>query len=70
MDGLNEYYLEQLYDTLSKEHMKLMTELKQNKDDTSKDRDIQKQITMVNSLMIGSLKLRNLKKKILLKGTA
>jgi hypothetical protein len=69
MDGLNEYYLEQLYDTLSKEHMKLMNELKQNKDD-SKDTDIQKQITMLNSLMINSLKLRNLKKKIMLKGTA
>jgi len=64
MNGeMTENYLEQLYDNLSREHMRLMTELKKN-DETVKETDIQKQLTMLNMLMVGSLKLKNLKKKI------
>ena len=64
MNGeMTENYLEQLYDNLSIEHMRLMTELKKN-DETVKETDIQKQLTMLNMLMVGSLKLKNLKKKI------
>ena len=60
---MTEQYLEQLYDNLSREHMRLMTELKKN-DETVNEKDIQKQLTMLNMLMVGSLKLKNLKKKI------
>jgi len=64
MNGdLTEQYLEQLYDTLSREHARLMTELKKN-DESVREIDIQKQITMLNMLMVGSLKLRNFKKKL------
>jgi hypothetical protein len=64
MNGeMTEQYLEQLYDNLSREHMRLMTELKKN-DETVNEKDIQKQLTMLNMLMVGSLKLKNLKKKI------
>ena len=60
---MSEQYLEQLYDTLSREHVRLMTELKKN-DESVKETDLQKQLTMLNMLMVGSLKLRNFKKKL------
>lgn len=60
---MSEQFLEQLYDNLSREHMRLMTELKKN-DETVNEKDIQKQLTLLNMLMVGSLKLKNLKKKI------
>jgi len=67
---LTEQYLDKLYDDLAREQMRLMTELKNCKDPehSSKEQDIQKQLTQLNTLMIGTLRLRNLKKKILLKG--
>lgn len=66
---MTESYLEKLYDDLSKEQMRLMTEMKNCKDpeSSSKEQDIQKQLTLLNTLMINTLRLRNLKKKILLK---
>jgi len=60
---MTEQSLDQLYDTLSREHARLMGELKKN-DGSVKDTDIQKQLTLLNCLMVGSLKLRNLKKKL------
>jgi len=60
---MSEQYLEQLYDTMSREHLRLMTELKKN-DESVKETDIQKQLTLLNMLMVGSLKLRNFKKKL------
>ena len=69
MSDLTEQYLDKLYDDLSKEQMRLMGELKNCKDpeSSSKEQDIQKQLTLLNTLMINTLRLRNLKKKILLK---
>jgi len=66
---LTENYLDKLYDDLSKEQMRLMTEMKNCKDaeSSSKEQDIQKQLSYLNTLMINSLRLRNLKKKIMLK---
>ena len=66
---MTESYLEKLYDDLSKEQMRLMTEMKNCKDpeSSSKEQDIQKQLSLLNTLMINTLRLRNLKKKILLK---
>lgn len=68
-NDLTESYLDNLYDTLSKEQMRLMTEMKNCKDpeSSSKEQDIQKQLTLLNTLMISTLRLRNLKKKIQLK---
>ena len=69
---LNEQYLEKLYDDLAKDQMRLMTEMKNCKDPehSAKEQDIQKQLTLLNSLMISALRLRNLKKKIVLKGNS
>lgn len=47
-NDLTESYLDNLYDTLSKEQMRLMTEMKNCKDpeSSSKEQDIQKQLTL------------------------
>ena len=66
---LNEQNLDKIYEDFSKEQMRLMTEMKNCKDAESngKEQDIQKQLTLLNTLMINTLRLRNLKKKIMLK---
>jgi hypothetical protein len=69
-NDMNEQYLEKLYEDLSKEQMKLLNEMKNCKgqaEDTSKEKDIQKQLTLYNTLMINTLRLRNLKRQIGLK---
>jgi len=49
-----------------------MTAMKNGGDAEEKDKelDIQKQLTMLNSLMIGVLRFRNLRKKIAIKGNS
>lgn len=72
MSDLTEQYLEKLYDDLSKDQMRMLSEMKNCKDPetSSKEQDIQKQLTLLNTLMISTLKLRNLKKKIMLKANS
>lgn len=67
---LTEQYLNKLYEDFSKEQMRLMTVMKNGGDVEEKEKEIevQKQITSLNALMIGILRLRNLRKQILLKG--
>lgn len=69
---LTEHYLEALYDNFSKEQMRLMTDMKNCKDPehSAKEQDIQKQLTLLNTLMLSCLRLRNLKKKITLKANS
>ena len=67
-NDLTESYLDQVYETLNSENMRLMTDLKTDKNSNpEKEVDIGKQISSINTLMFGILKLRNLKKKIALK---
>ena len=69
-NDMNEQYLEKLYDDLSKEQMRLLNDMKNCKgqvEDVSKEKDIQKQLTLYNTLMINTLRLRNLKRQIGLK---
>ena len=47
-DPINEPYLNRVYDEFQREQMRLMTEFKN--DAGIDDKDIQKQITMLNSL--------------------
>ena len=61
---LGENQLNRMYEDFSKEQMRLMTEVK-NGTDMTKDRDIQKQLTMINTITINILSLRNLRKQIL-----
>jgi len=58
--------LDRLYDELSKEQMRLMSDFKTDvsSSEMTKDLSTQKQITLLNTIMISVLRLRNLKKKI------
>jgi hypothetical protein len=63
MNDLTEQYLDKLYDDLSKEQQSLLTDIKSGTSE-SKEKDLQKQFTLLNTLMMNCLRLRNLKKKI------
>lgn len=66
MSDITDQYLVKLYDDLQREQQRLLTEMKNLEvDNMSKETEINKQITLVNNLMTNSLKLRNLKKKLL-----
>ena len=62
-EPINEQYLNRVYEEFQREQMRLMTEFKN--DAGKDDKDIQKQITMLNGLTMSVLKFRNLKKAIL-----
>lgn len=62
-EPINEQYLNRVYEEFQREQMRLMTEFKN--DAGKDDKDIQKQITMLNSLTMSVLRFRNLKKAIL-----
>jgi hypothetical protein len=59
---LNEVYLNRSYDEYQKEQMKLMNDFKN--DAMVEDKDIQKQITLLNTITINILRFRNLRKTI------
>lgn len=56
--------LDRLYDELSKEQMRLMSDFKTDvsSSEIKKDLSTQKQLTLINTIMISVLRLRNLKK--------
>lgn len=62
-NDLTEQYLDKLYEDLQKEQHKLLQDLKTGCD-TIKENENQKQFTLLNTLMMGTLRLRNLRKKI------
>jgi len=71
---ITEQYLNKCYEDFSKEQMRLMNDMKQSggggggeNEPKDKERDIQKQLTMLNSLLLQLLRLRNLRKSLLLK---
>lgn len=59
---INEQFLNRCYDDFQKEQMKLMNDFKN--DAMVEDKDIQKQITLLNTITINILRFRNLKKQI------
>ena len=71
-NDLTEQYLNKCYEDFSKEQMRLMNAMKNGGDTEEKDKelDIQKQLTQLNSLMIGVLRFRNLRKKIATRGNS
>lgn len=61
-------YLDKLYDDLQREQQRLLTDMKNLTDESmSKEADIQKQLTTIANLMTNALKLKNFKKKLILK---
>jgi hypothetical protein len=63
MNDISEQYLNKLYDDLSREQSRILTDIKGGCDET-KDADNQKQFALLNTLMMATLKLRNLRQKI------
>jgi len=65
---ITDQYLNKLYEDLSKEQMRLMSDLKNsNMESGDKEKDITKQFTFLNTLMTTALRYRNLKRKIVSK---
>lgn len=63
---IDEAYLDRITEDFNREQTKLMNDIK-NAVDEEKQKDITKQITILTSLMMAILRLRNLKKKLALK---
>ena len=65
MHDITDQFLNEIYDSFSNENVKLLQELKSTKEIESKrEREIHRQIQLVNSLLVSLLKLRNLRKTI------
>jgi hypothetical protein len=60
---ISEQFLNRLYEDLHKEQMRIVADIR-NASDTTKDKDNQKQFTILNTLMINTLRLRNIRKTI------
>jgi hypothetical protein len=60
---ITEQFLDKLYDDFSKEQSRILNDIKTDRSDT-KEKDQYQQLNIINSLMMSSLKLRNMKKKI------
>jgi len=65
MNDLGENQLNRMYEDFTKEQTKLQTELRNGLDDTSKEKDIEKQLVILNSIATNIIRLRKLKKQIL-----
>ena len=64
---ITEQYLDKFYDDIHKEQLKLMGDFKSGCD-LAKEKDIQQQMTLMNTLMMTAMRLRNKRKKINLEG--
>ena len=60
MDILNEQYFDRIYEDFSREHVKLLQNMRNGTDDKA----TQKQIVMLASLQMSILKLRNFRKTL------
>ena len=63
---IDDNQLERIYDDFSREQGMLMADLK-TKQEEDKEKDIMKELTLINSLMMNTLRLINLRKKIRMK---
>jgi hypothetical protein len=61
-NDITEQYLNQTWENFSKEQMRLMSDIKSGKEE-SELQTIQKQLTQINAIMMGLMRLRNIKKK-------
>jgi hypothetical protein len=60
MSDLGEQQFNRMYEDFQKEQMRLMTELRNG----TEDKEITKQISLINGININILRLRNLRKTI------
>jgi hypothetical protein len=68
-EELTEQYLNGVYDNVMREHTRLLNDMKNTSTEMEKhkERDITKQLSILNTLMTSLLKLRNVKKDIKMK---
>ena len=59
---ITEQYLNQVYDALQREQLKLMNDIKSGNSEV-KEKEITKQITAINSINLNIMRLRNIRKK-------
>lgn len=66
---LTEQYLNEVYQNVMNEHLRLLNELKNSNTEMEKhkERDITRQLSLLTSLMTSLLKIRNVKKEIKMK---
>lgn len=60
---ISEQTLNRIYEDLQREQMKLMNDIKTT-NDVGREKETQKQITMINNININILRLRNLRKQL------
>jgi hypothetical protein len=60
---ITEQYLNRVYEDLHREQMTLMNTMKTSLEN-EKEKSITKQIAQINQLMLGCLRLRNIRKQI------
>jgi len=60
---ITEQYLNRFYEDLHREQMSLMNSMKSTTEKEN-EKSITKQITQINQLMLGTLRLRNLRKQL------
>ena len=60
---ITDQYLDKLYEDMQKEQQKLLQDNKSGTDD-KKELDNNKQFNIINSIMLNTVKLKNLRKKI------
>jgi hypothetical protein len=66
--NITEQFLNECVDKFNQEQMRLLNELKgQQTTDDTKEKEIQKQFTLLNSMVSACLRLRNLKKQLIAK---
>jgi hypothetical protein len=65
-EELTDQYLNGVYDNVMREHTRLLNDMKNTSTEMekNKERDITKQLSILNTLMTSLLKLRNVKKYI------
>jgi len=61
-NDITEQSLNKIWEDFSKEQMRLMGDIKTGKDE-AEEKDIHKQLTQINAIMMGLIRLRNIKKK-------
>jgi hypothetical protein len=71
MADINPQYLDKIYEDIHRETLNLMNKMKNhNPTEPDIEKDIIKQISIYNILMVNILKLKNIKVKLVLKNIA
>lgn len=62
-NDITEQYINKVYEDLQKEQLKLMNDMKTGCDNV-KERDITKQIGLINTINVALIRFRNIRKKV------